>query len=72
VPVVARTHTQVTALLGELPLLAPGVVSVAEWRSPVGQLPEPADLHAGLARIPAGRDHRWTPVRQHPANPTQG
>jgi hypothetical protein len=52
VPVIARTHAQVSALFGGLPLLAPGVVPVAEWRPPVGQLPRPADLYAGVARIP--------------------
>jgi hypothetical protein len=56
VPVVARTHAEVTALFGGLPLLPPGVVPVSEWRpkvwNPFGQ---PADLHAGLARIPQRR-----------------
>jgi hypothetical protein len=51
-PVIPRTHTQVSALFGALPLLAPGVVPVAEWRPPVGKLGRPADLHAGVARIP--------------------
>jgi len=54
VPVAARTHTQVTAMFGGLPLLPPGVVPVAEWRPPIRKPSEPADLHAGLARIPAG------------------
>ena len=53
VPVVARTHAQVTALFGGLPLLAPGVVPVTEWRPDVGDpFGQPADLHAGVARIP--------------------
>jgi trans-aconitate methyltransferase len=52
VPVIARTHTQVTGLFGGLPLMAPGVVPITQWRPPIGQLPQPADLHAGLARIP--------------------
>jgi S-adenosyl methyltransferase len=66
VPVVARTHSQVTGLFGGLPLLAPGVVPVAEWRPPVGKLPRPADLHAGLARIPhpAGPGRVSAPVHQ--------
>jgi hypothetical protein len=72
VPVAARTHTQITALFGGLPLLAPGVVPVTEWRPPIGELPQPADLHAGLARIPAGPDHRWTPAGQHQTNPGWG
>jgi S-adenosyl methyltransferase len=56
VPVTARTHAQITALFGGLPLQPPGVVPVSEWRpqvsNPFGQ---PADLHAGLARIPRRR-----------------
>jgi hypothetical protein len=52
VPVVARTHTGVTALFSGLPLLAPGVVPITQWRPRIGQLPEPADLHAGVARVP--------------------
>ncbi len=53
VPVTARSHAQVTALFGGLPLLAPGVVPVTEWRPEVGDpFGQPADLHAGVARIP--------------------
>ena len=52
VPVTTRTHAQVTALFGGLPLLAPGVVPITQWRSRIGELPQPADLHAGIARIP--------------------
>ncbi len=48
--ITARNHTQITALLGGLSLVAPGVVPVTEWRpgpdNPYGQ---PADLYAGLA-----------------------
>ena len=53
-PVTARTHTEVTALFGSLPLVAPGVVPVSEWRpnAPV-QPAQPADLYAGLARTAA-------------------
>jgi len=52
VPVTARTHAQVTGLFGGLPLLAPGVVPVTEWRPEVGDpFGQPADLHAGVARI---------------------
>jgi SAM-dependent methyltransferase len=51
VSVIARTHTQITGLFGALPLLAPGVVPITQWRPPVGQLSQPADLHAGVARI---------------------
>jgi hypothetical protein len=51
--VIPRTHAQVTALFGDLPLVAPGVVPVTEWR-PTAGLPHrhTADLHAGMARIP--------------------
>jgi hypothetical protein len=53
VPVTARTHAQVTGLFGGLPLLAPGVVPVTEWRPEVGDpFGQPADLHGGVARIP--------------------
>jgi hypothetical protein len=52
VPVIARTHAEVTALFGGLPLLAPGVVPVTGWRPGIGQLPQPGDLHAGVARVP--------------------
>jgi hypothetical protein len=59
VPVVARTHAEVTALFGGLPLLPPGVVPVSEWRpqvsNPFGQ---PADLHGGVARIPQRRAYQ--------------
>jgi hypothetical protein len=52
--VTARTHTEVTALFGSLPLVAPGVVPITEWRpnAPV-QPAQPADLYAGLARVAA-------------------
>jgi hypothetical protein len=54
VPVTARTHAEVTGLFGRLPLLPPGVVPVTEWRPSPGEgLGLPADLFAGLARIPA-------------------
>jgi hypothetical protein len=55
-PVTPRTHSQVSALFGALPLVAPGVVRVTEWRPdtdfPVGQA---IDLYAGLARVASGR-----------------
>jgi len=51
-PVTPRTHTQVTALFGGLPLLAPGVVPVSQWRPPIGAGTPPCDLHAGVVRIP--------------------
>lgn len=59
VPVTARTHAQVTALFGGLRLLPPGVVKVSEWRPGIGDpFPQPADLHAGVARIPGQRPAR--------------
>ena len=51
--ITARTHAQVTALFGGLPLVAPGVVPVSEWRP--DHAPErgvSADMYAGLAAIP--------------------
>jgi hypothetical protein len=55
-PVTARTHAQVTVLFGGLPLLAPGVVPVSEWRPAIGNpFGQPADLHGGVARIPQAR-----------------
>jgi hypothetical protein len=53
VPVTARSHAQVSGLFGGLPLLPPGVVPVTEWRPAAGDpFSQPADLHAGVARIP--------------------
>jgi hypothetical protein len=54
--VTPRTHAQVTALFGGLPLVAPGVVPVTQWRPVVAGLPHrlTADLYAGLARVPQG------------------
>jgi hypothetical protein len=49
--VVARSHAQVTGLFGGLPLIAPGVVPVSEWRPDA--LARPAtDVYAGVARKP--------------------
>jgi hypothetical protein len=50
---VPRSHAQVSALFGGLPLVPPGVVPVTEWRpATVSPLPHAADLYAGLARAP--------------------
>jgi hypothetical protein len=50
--ITARSHRQVSALFGGLPLVAPGVVPVSEWRpdrAPVrGVSP---DMYAGLAAV---------------------
>jgi S-adenosyl methyltransferase len=47
--ITARSHAQVTALLGGLPLVPPGVVPVSEWRPDPGRVRQPADLYASLA-----------------------
>lgn len=50
--IIARTRAQVTGLFGGMPLIAPGVVPVAEWRPAAGCQPAPAaDVYAGLASI---------------------
>jgi hypothetical protein len=49
----ARTHSQVSALFGGLPLVAPGVVPLTEWRPATADpFPHTADLYAGVARTP--------------------
>jgi hypothetical protein len=48
--ITARSHAQVTALFGGLPLVAPGVVPVNEWRPAVDcQSGQGADMYAGVA-----------------------
>jgi S-adenosyl methyltransferase len=50
--ITARSHAQVTALFGGLPLVPPGVVPVSEWRP--GHAPvhgASADMYAGLATV---------------------
>jgi SAM-dependent methyltransferase len=56
-PVTPRTHAQVSGLFGGLPLVAPGVVPVTQWRPTVMGLPHrmTADVYAGAARIGQGR-----------------
>jgi hypothetical protein len=60
VPVVPRSHAQVTALFGGLPLRAPGVVPASQWRPGIGEIPPPCDLYAGVACIPLAAAHRVT------------
>jgi hypothetical protein len=50
--VTPRSHAEVTALFGSLPLVPPGVVPVTQWRPavPAGPAAPPADLYAGIAR----------------------
>jgi hypothetical protein len=53
---VPRSHSQVSALFGGLPLVPPGVVPLAEWRPPMaGPSRVSADMYAGLARAPGRR-----------------
>jgi len=53
---IPRTHSQVSALFGALPLVAPGVVPVTEWRPAItGHSRQPADMYGGLARKPRAR-----------------
>lgn len=52
---IPRTHSQITALFGGLPLVPPGVVPLAEWRPVAGQPPKPADMFAGVARTTGSR-----------------
>jgi hypothetical protein len=54
IPVTARSHTEVTAMFGDLLLVAPGVVPITEWRpDDPSQYALHADLYAGVARTPA-------------------
>ena len=53
--ITARSHAQVTALLGGLPLVPPGVVPVSEWRADPGRVRQPADLYAALASTSTSR-----------------
>ena len=53
-PVTARTHAEVTELFAGLPLVAPAVVPVSEWR-PDAIVRQVVDLYGGVARVPARR-----------------
>jgi hypothetical protein len=50
-PVIARTHAQVAGLFAGLPLIAPGITPVSEWR-PDTIIRPVTDLYAGVARKP--------------------
>ena len=51
--VIPRSHAEVTALFGGLPLVPPGVVPLTEWRATSATGPVAcADLFAGAARTP--------------------
>jgi hypothetical protein len=54
VPVVARTHAQVSALFGALPLLGPGAVPIDQWQPPLCEISQPCDLYGGVAYLPRG------------------
>ena len=64
--ITARSHAQVTSLLGRLSLVAPGVVPVSEWRPDHAPLHAvSADVYAGLATVPGSNGiSRRTPDRQ--------
>ena len=64
--ITARSHAQVTALLGGLSLVPPGVVPVSEWRPEPGTVRQPADLYAALAAIrPGSHRSRLLPAPAH-------
>jgi hypothetical protein len=52
--IIPRSHAQVSALLGGLSLVPPGVVPVSEWRPEPGTVRQPADLYAALAATRPG------------------
>ena len=55
-PLTARSHAQVSALFGGLPLVPPGVVPVTEWRPALGgPSSRYGDMYAGAACIPPRR-----------------
>jgi S-adenosyl methyltransferase len=61
---IPRTHSKVSALFADLPLVPPGVVPLAEWRSvPAMRSPGSSDMYAGAARGCA----QPTPVPGRPA-----
>lgn len=53
-PVVPRSHAEVSGLFGGLPLVAPGVVPVSEWR-PDASSRQVVDLYGGVAHTSARR-----------------
>ncbi len=66
-PVTARTHAQVTVLFGGLPLLAPGVVPVTEWRPAIGT--RSASPPTCTAESPASRKPGCAPAAGHDRRP---
>ncbi len=68
--ITARSHAEVTALLGGLSLVPPGVVPVSEWRPDPGTVRQPADLYAGLAATRTGpHQSRLRPAPGHASGP---
>ena len=68
--ITARSHAQVTALLGGLSLVPPGVVPVSEWRPGPGTVRQPADLYAALAATrPGSHQSRLRPAPGHACGP---
>jgi hypothetical protein len=64
---IARSHAQVSALFGGLPLVPPGVVPLTEWRPILaGPSPQPADMYAGSG--PRTRRGVAGFLRQHDRN----
>jgi hypothetical protein len=58
---ISRSHAQVSALFGGLPLVPPGVVPVTEWRSALGgPASQNADVYAGVAHTATGRQRAAT------------
>ena len=53
-PVIPRSHAQVSGMFAGLPLIAPGVVPVSEWR-PDALARHVVDLYGGVARTAARR-----------------
>ena len=65
--ITARSHAQVSALLGDLSLVPPGVVPVSEWRPDPGLIRQPADLYAVLAATrPSDYQCGWTSAGSNP------
>jgi len=67
--ITARSHAQVTALLGGLSLVPPGVVPVSEWRPEPGMVRQPADLYAALAATRGGSRSEFLPAAEHKLEP---
>ncbi|HEX9354841.1 MAG TPA: SAM-dependent methyltransferase [Streptosporangiaceae bacterium] len=68
--ITARSHAEVTALLGGLSLVPPGVVPVSEWRPEPGTVRQPADLYAGLAATRTSpHQSRLRPAPGHASGP---